>query len=116
MSNSIFTTEQLIENYNMIVRLLSEVQADNVHMQKSLDMLERMHCESVPGDIAGQAKANSACEIVKSRETTNQKLIDAYMKMYDDLKTAVFSQNTSCADITDKEIKTETEEAADGDK
>lgn len=93
MSDSIFTIAQLIENYDAIKRLLSEVQADHVHMQKSLDLLERMPSQAVPGDIAGQARATSAMEIVRSREITNQKLIDAYMKMYDDLRTVIFSQD-----------------------
>ena len=93
MSNSIFTITQLKENYDMIVRLLADVQADHVYMQKSIDMLERMPSQAVPGDIAGQAKANAAGEIVKSRENTNQKLIDAYMKMYEDLRSVIFSNN-----------------------
>lgn len=105
MSNSIFTISELKENYNMIIRLLSEVQADHVHMQKSLDLLERFPAQNVPGDIAGQAKANAAMEIVKSRENTNQKLIDAYLKMYDDLKTVIFenTENTKEEEISDGE-------------
>ncbi len=41
-------------------------------------------------------------EIVKSRENTNQKLIDAYMKMYDDLKEVIFD-NTDKEEIADGE-------------
>ncbi|MDE6020907.1 MAG: hypothetical protein K2H01_07945 [Ruminococcus sp.] len=92
MANSIFTISELKENYNAVMRLLSEVQADHIHTQKSIDLLERLPMQSVPGDIAGQAKANAAMEIVKFRESTNQKLIDAYMKMYNDLKTVIFEQ------------------------
>ncbi|MGN0631453.1 MAG: hypothetical protein ACI4JN_09025 [Ruminococcus sp.] len=93
MSDSIFTITQLKENYDLIIRLLSEVQADHVHMQKSLDLLEKMPPQAVAGDIAGQAKATSAMEIVKSREATNHKLIEAYMRIYEDLRTVIFSQS-----------------------
>ena len=38
-----------------------------------------------PGDIAGEAKAKALADMVRSRETTNQKLIAFYEKIYDDL-------------------------------
>lgn len=102
MANSIFTIAELKENYEAIKKLLSEVQSDHVHMQKSLDLLERIPAQTVPGDIAGQAKATAAMEIVKFRENTNQKLIDAYMKMYDDLRDVLFdSVNNVSAEETD---------------
>lgn len=102
MANSIFTSSELKENYEVIKRLLSEVQMDHVHMQKSLDLLERLPMQTVPGDIAGQAKANAAMEIVKFRENTNQKLIDAYMKMYDDLRSVLF-ENTEAEETVESE-------------
>lgn len=95
MSDSIFTIAQLKENYDLIIRLLSEVQADHVHLEKSLDLLEKMPPQTTAGDIAGQAKATSAMEIVKSHETTNQKLIESYMKIYEDLRTVIFSQSST---------------------
>lgn len=39
-----------------------------------------------PGDVAGQEKAKALGDIVRCRETTNQRLIAFYEKMYDDLK------------------------------
>ena len=44
-----------------------------------------------PGDIAGKAKAEAISTIVRERENTNQKLIDFYNKVYDDLKAQQFS-------------------------
>lgn len=44
-----------------------------------------------PGDIAGKAKAEAISTIVREREDTNQKLIDFYNKVYDDLKAQQFS-------------------------
>ncbi|MDF2538440.1 MAG: hypothetical protein K0S76_1461 [Herbinix sp.] len=39
-----------------------------------------------PGDLAGQAKAEALRDVVRCRETTNQKLLDMYQKMYEDLR------------------------------
>lgn len=44
-----------------------------------------------PGDIAGKAKAETISTIVRERENTNQKLIDFYNKVYNDLKAQQFS-------------------------
>lgn len=38
-----------------------------------------------PGDVVGVEKAKALSDIVRCRETTNQKLITFYEKMYDDL-------------------------------
>lgn len=38
-----------------------------------------------PGNVQGQAKAEALQVIIQSRETTNQKLLALYEKMYDDL-------------------------------
>lgn len=48
MANSIFTLNELKENYEAIKRLLSDVQSDHVHMQKSLDLLEDFLCRLFP--------------------------------------------------------------------
>mgnify|MGYP004689273375 FL=1 len=44
-----------------------------------------------PGDIAGKAKAEAISTIVRERENTNQKLIDFYNEVYNDLKAQQFS-------------------------
>ena len=53
-----------------------------------------------PGDIAGKAKAEAISTIVRERENTNQKLIDFYNKVYNDLK----AQQFSASDV-DKKIQ-----------
>ncbi len=90
MKQTIFTVDELKKNYETIQRLMAQILDDRTYTQKALDMLERMPMQSVPGDIAGQARANAAMEIVKVHETTNQKLLAAYMKMYDDLRDIIF--------------------------
>lgn len=92
MKQTIFTIDELKKHYETIQKLMAEVLADHTHTQKALDMLERIPSQPVPGDIAGQARATAAMDIVKVRETTNQKLLDAYMKMYDDLRDVIFQE------------------------
>ena len=46
-----------------------------------------------PGDLTGLEKAKAMGEMVKCRETTNQKLIAFYEKMYDDLIGKVPTKN-----------------------
>ena len=38
-----------------------------------------------PGDLVGEKKAAALADVARCRETTNQKLIAFYEKMYDDL-------------------------------
>lgn len=89
MIESIFTIDELKKNYVTVQRLMEQLQEDHQYTQKALDMLEQ-NGQPVPGDIAGQARANAIMDIVKVRETTNQKLLDAYIKMYDDLRAVIF--------------------------
>ncbi|MBQ8688379.1 MAG: hypothetical protein IJ512_07515 [Ruminococcus sp.] len=93
MVNSIFTIGELKESYRAVQRLLEQLQEDHSYMQKALDYLERMPSQQVPGDIAGQAKATAAMEIVRSREKTNQQLLAVYDKMYEDLRSVIFQSD-----------------------
>lgn len=98
MINTIFTISELRENYKNIQRLLGALQADHSYMQKALDYLERMPNQHVPGDIAGQAKATAAMEIVRSREKTNQQLLAIYDKIYEDLRGVIFQNEEAAAE------------------
>ncbi len=90
MIQSIFTIDELRKHYETVQKLMAQLQDDHMYTQKALDMLEKLPPSNIPGDIAGQAKATAAMEIVKARETTNQKLLEAYTKMYDDLRAVIF--------------------------
>lgn len=92
MMNSIFTLQELKENYKSVLRLLAQIQEDHTHMQQALEYLKQLPNQHVPGDIANQAKAIAASDIVKSREKTNQELIAVYQKMYEDLRSVMFQQ------------------------
>ncbi len=60
-----------------------------------------------PEDIVGQARAQALCDVVKCRETTNQRLIAFYEKMYDDAKPSELNakQSVAAKDIFDKIVE-----------
>ena len=64
------------------------------------------------GDIQGQAKAQALSDIVRCRETTNQKLLALYEKMYYDLMPV---NNAKKLDVLDKlaQIAANTDEFTD---
>lgn len=57
------------------------------------------------GDIAMSAKAQSLGEVVKCRETTNQKLLAFYEKMYDDLKEEKKTRSSAGNELVDTYLK-----------
>lgn len=69
---------------------LKAIRIDKDHIFSALSTLEKVpsndKCEAYgPLDIVGQAKAQAIQAIVACRETTNQKLIMLYEKMYSDI-------------------------------
>ena len=48
-------------------------------------MEKNIHVVDEQGNILGQAKANALRDMIQGRETTNQRLLRLYERMYDDL-------------------------------
>lgn len=71
-------------NLDYILTQLEKIQQDTEYLQKALNALIDMPRAQVPGDIAGEAKAQSIGDVVRCRETTNQRMIGLYEKMYDE--------------------------------
>lgn len=94
MENQLLTMQEYQEKYAVLVKLLEQIQDQNEYILKALDNLERMPANSVPGDIAGQARANAIGEIVKHREKTNQGLLEIYGRMYCDLREVLFPKKS----------------------
>ncbi len=73
-----------------ILDRLEAIARDTAYLSETVEALSAMAPAQGPGDVAGQAKASALADIVRCRETTNQKLIDMYMnmymKMYEDLR------------------------------
>lgn len=77
-----------------ILERIEKIQQDNEHIYKALEALTGVDSGQVPGDVAGEGKANGIADTVKSRETTNQKLIAFYEKLYDDIKPVKSTKET----------------------
>ena len=65
-----------------ILGQIEKIFADNEHIHEALIKLEGVKS----GDIGAQAKAQGIADVVKCRETTNQRLLRFYEKLYDDIK------------------------------
>ena len=90
---TIFTAAELKENYQILLRLLGQLQADNDYLHEAFDNLSKIPNNAIPGDIANQAKAIAISELSKNREKTNQKLLETYQKLYEDLRPFLFQEN-----------------------
>ncbi|MFA6948085.1 MAG: hypothetical protein WCQ72_03815 [Eubacteriales bacterium] len=68
-----------------IIGYMNEIRADNAHIQSAISELRQMET-SFAGDIAGAQKAEAIGNIVVAREETNRKILDFYIKLYDDIR------------------------------
>ena len=64
---------------------IEEISTDRSYITAAISELGKMKSGG-PGDIGTEEQAKAVGDIVKARETTNQRLIALYEKMYDDLK------------------------------
>ncbi len=90
--NTIFTIAELKENFHILLRLLEQLQTENDYMRDAFEQLSKIPNNAIPGDIANQAKAIAISDLAKSREKTNQKLLETYQKLYDDLRPLLFQE------------------------
>ena len=75
-------TEKLTVDY--LLGKLEEITLGQAFLTDAITEIGKMKTAG-PGDIATQEQAKAIGEIIKARETTNQKLVALYSKMYDDL-------------------------------
>jgi len=74
--------EKLSMNY--VLEQMEKIMAETEYLHKTIEAIVTI--EQGPGDMAGQSKAEALATVVQCRETTNQKMLTIYEKMYDDLK------------------------------
>ena len=77
-TNDKFTITEIFHAINDLIE-------NSEHIELALQQLESVRSEG-PGDIGAQAKANAIAKIVEIRETTLQKTLALYEKMYDDIQ------------------------------
>lgn len=68
-----------------ILERIDRIMEDTGYLHEALDAVKNLSTTG-PGDIAGQAKGEAIAAAIKCRETTNQRLIGLFEKMYEDIK------------------------------
>jgi len=68
-----------------VLSKLEEISLGQTFVKDAISELGKMKSGG-PGDVGLQEQAKAIADVVKARETTNQRLIALYEKMYDDLK------------------------------
>lgn len=63
------------------------IQAETAHIREVFTQLSTVRSEG-PGDIGAAERAKALGDVVRCRETTNQRLLEFYTKMYEDLRNA----------------------------
>ena len=69
-----------------ILSQIEKIRQEDEYIYKALETLSGIVSGQGPADVAGEGKANGIAATVTCRETTNQKLIAFYEKLYDDIK------------------------------
>ena len=73
-----------------ILQQMETIRDDNKHILEAIirvsDIQPYEPNDSGAVDVASQAKAHAIADIVKSREKTNQKMLDMYEKVYNDIR------------------------------
>ena len=81
------TTTEKASLYTMdhCLTQIAQIQAQTAYINEAFAQLSTVRSEG-PGDIGAQERARALGEVVKCRETTNQKLLEFYAKMYEDFR------------------------------
>ena len=69
-----------------LLERIDRIAAQTDYLMKALEQLQAIPPAAGPGDIVGQAKAQAVADIMRCRETTNQRILQMYETMYADLK------------------------------
>ena len=85
-TNTALTIAYLLEQIEAIAKGTSHL---DPAVSELMEMTTGVMSDDCVPDIAGQAKANALATVIQCRETTNQRLLALYEKMYDDLKSGV---------------------------
>ena len=87
--NKIMEETKMENNNKLTVKeifyAIGELLEESNHIELALHQLESVRSEG-PGDIGAEAKAHAIAKIVEIRETTLQKAMSFYEKMYDELQ------------------------------
>lgn len=88
MSENIISTAVEAEtakeiNAKYFLDQIEKIRQDSKHITDALENLSKVESKG-PGDIGAEERAKGIADVVRCRETTNQRLIDFYAKAYSD--------------------------------
>lgn len=95
MENQHMTKQECMEKYDVLLRLLSEMQSEESYWKKVFDLLEKIPAAGAPGDITGVARAKAIAKAIGEKERTNRRLLAVYAEMYEDLRRVLFGTEES---------------------
>ena len=72
--------------YEYALEQIERIAKDTEHIYRAISELGNLENEGVPTGGSADNVARGLADVVRCRETTAQKLIDFYAKMYEDLK------------------------------
>ena len=82
--NTAAETEQY--TYEYALKQIEQITNQIDHIQNAISALGHLHNEGTPVGGSAESVAHGIADVVRCRETTAQKLIDFYARMYEDLK------------------------------
>ena len=87
-ANGVNTDAPQTEKYTLAYALaqIERIANDTSAIHQAIDTISRMKNEGTPTGGSAEVLAKSTAEVIRCRETTNQKLIAFYEKMVEDLK------------------------------
>ena len=85
--------------YEYALKQIELITGQMDHIQNAISALAHLHNEATPTGGSARFVADGIADVVKCRETTAQKLIDFYAKMYEDLKPRTTVQQTDRAEF-----------------
>ena len=88
MSENIISTAVEAEtakeiNAKYFLDQIEKIRQDSKHITDALENLSKVESKG-PGDIGAEERAKGIADVVRCRETTNQRMIDFYAKAYSD--------------------------------
>lgn len=97
IENETVATEKYTYEYALRQIELITNQTDHIHL--AISELGRLENEGTPCGGSAKSVAEGIADVVRCRETTAQKLIDFYAKMYEDLKPRTTVQQADRAEF-----------------
>lgn len=88
-----------------VLSRIDKIHQDGAHIMSAISAIGKIEPSSgAPGDNNPGHRAEAIADVVKSREETNQKLLDLYTRMYEDMNPSRVSMPSSPYDVEMKRI------------